>query len=117
MKKHLEAKAPNLQIKPAGMILNAMRMIKSPTEIALMHKAIDISIEGHRETIRAAKPGMHEYELEAIMEYNFKRLGGEDPGYPSIVGSGPNSCILHYETNRRQTLSGNMIVMDCGAEY
>jgi Xaa-Pro aminopeptidase len=117
MRKRLEGKAAKLQIRPAGSILNTMRVIKSPAEIALMRRAIDISIEAHRETIRHARPGMHEYELEAIMEYNFKRLGAEEPGYPSIVGSGPNSCILHYESNRRQTEPGNMIVMDCGAEY
>jgi Xaa-Pro aminopeptidase len=117
MKKRLEGKAAKLQIRPAGSILNMMRVIKSPAEIALMRRAIDISVEAHRETIRHARPGMHEYELEAIMEYNFKRLGAEEPGYPSIVGSGSNSCILHYESNRRQTEPGNMIVMDCGAEY
>jgi Xaa-Pro aminopeptidase len=117
MMKNLAAKFPQLQVKAAGLILNEMRLVKSPVELALLRKAIDISVEGHRATLRQAAPGMHEYELEAIMEYSFRRLGAEDPGYPSIVGSGPNSCILHYSTNRRQTQPGEVVLMDCGAEY
>jgi Xaa-Pro aminopeptidase len=117
MRRKLEAKAPQLRVANAGTILNPMRMVKSTAELAMMQRAIDITVEAHRETIRRAKPGMHEYELEAIMEYHFHRLGAEEPGYPSIVGSGPNSCVLHYETSRRKTQLGNTVVMDCGAEY
>jgi Xaa-Pro aminopeptidase len=117
MRKKLETKAPKLRVTSAGMIINPMRMVKSPAELAMMQRAIDITVEAHRETIRRAKAGMHEYELEAIMEYHFHRLGAEEPGYPSIVGSGPNSCVLHYETSRRKTEQGNTVVMDCGAEY
>ncbi|HVZ41628.1 MAG TPA: aminopeptidase P N-terminal domain-containing protein [Candidatus Kapabacteria bacterium] len=107
----------HLKVAEAAGILNPMRVIKSPVEIALMRRAIDISIEGHRATMRSARPGMHEYELAATMEYQFHRLGSEYPGYPSIVGSGPNSCILHYETNRRAAQDGDLVLMDCGAEY
>lgn len=113
----LRALSPDIVVKSASQILDAMRAIKSPAEIALMQRAVEISCEAHRETIRAGKPGMHEYELEAIMEYTFRRLGAEDPGYPSIVGSGPNTCILHYSDNRRQTQAGELVLMDCGAEY
>jgi Xaa-Pro aminopeptidase len=117
MREALATVAPKLRVRGASEILDAMRMIKSPEELRLMRRAIEISMEGHRATIRSAKPGMHEYELAATMEYQFHRLGSEYPGYPSIVGSGPNSCILHYETNRRRTEPGDMVVMDCGAEY
>jgi Xaa-Pro aminopeptidase len=113
----LENSAPKLRVRDAGEVLNKMRMIKSPAEIALMRKAINITVEAHKETIRSARPGMHEYELESIMEYNVHRLGSEEPAYPSIVGAGHNSCILHYETTRRQSTPGDVIVMDCGAEY
>lgn len=108
---------PDLNIQHAGEILHGLRMIKSPAEILMMQKAVDISAEAHRETMRTAKPGMHEYEFEAMMEFVFRRLGAEDPGYPSIVGSGPNTCILHYNTNRRQAQDGDLVLMDCGAEY
>ncbi|MGE3802352.1 MAG: aminopeptidase P N-terminal domain-containing protein [Candidatus Kapaibacterium sp.] len=113
----LESKEFDLEVEDAGEVLNGMRAIKSEREIATMQKAIDISAEGHREAMRMAKPGMFEYEFEASMEYTFRRLGAEDPGYPSIVGSGPNTCILHYNTNRRKSLDGELILMDCGAEY
>ncbi len=117
MLRTLKKRYPNLTVKKAGNILNDMRVVKSPAEIQLMKKAITITIEGHRETMRSARPGMHEYELAATMEYAFRRLGSESPGYPSIVGSGPNSCILHYEAGRRRTEPGDMVLMDCGAEY
>jgi Xaa-Pro aminopeptidase len=71
----------------------------------------------HREAMRSIEPGMHEYEVEALIEYVFKRNGAEYPGFPSIVGSGENSVILHYESNRRQMRAGDMVVMDIGAEY
>lgn len=111
------AKAPKLKLLHAGNILNGMRAVKSAAELALMQKAIDISVQAHRETMRSAAPGMHEYEFEGVMEYVFHRMGAEEPGYPSIVGSGPNTCILHYETNRRQSKAGELVLMDCGAEY
>ncbi len=112
----LRMRFPSVRPHPAGEILDPMRVIKSPAEIALMRRADSITVEAHRATMRAARPGMHEYELEAIMEYTFRRLGSEDPGYESIVGSGPYSCILHYSTNRRKTEPGDLVVMDCGAE-
>ena len=113
----LQEDYPNLAIKHAGKIVHGLRMIKSPAEIAIMQKAVDITVEAHREAMRASKPGTHEYEVEAVMEYVFRRLGAQDPGYPSIVGSGPNTCILHYSTNRRQSETGDLVLMDCGAEY
>jgi Xaa-Pro aminopeptidase len=110
-------KFPRVRIRSAGEIIHQMRLVKSPAEIALMKRAVEISIDGHLSAIRAGHPGIHEYELEAIMEYEFRSRGAEDPGYPSIVGSGPNTCILHYETSRRQSQPGELVVMDCGAEY
>ena len=82
-----------------------------------MRKAIDITSEAHRNVLKMARPGMYEYQLEAEIEKTFKELGAERNGFPSIVGSGPFSCILHYGENRRQTKAGDVIVMDIGAEY
>jgi Xaa-Pro aminopeptidase len=98
-------------------ILNPMREIKSPAEIALLRKAIDITCEAHREVMRSARPGMREYELEAILEYIFKKNGAAREGFPSIVGSGPNSCILHYRAGERVINDGEVVVIDIGAEY
>ena len=82
-----------------------------------MRKAIHITCAGIQEAMKAIEPGMGEYDVEAIVEYFFKSKGAEDAGYPSIVGGGENSCILHYETNRKKLAGGDMIVCDVGAEY
>ena len=65
----------------------------------------------------AIRPEMFEYEIEAVIEYTFRALGADRVGFPSIVGSGPNSTTLHYDTNRRQTRPGDLVVIDIGAEY
>ncbi len=97
--------------------LNRLRTIKTEEEMRLLRRAIDITEEAHREVMRAIVPGMHEYEAEALIEYVFKRNGAEYPGFPSIVGSGENAVILHYQTNRRQMEADDVVVMDVGAEY
>lgn len=98
-------------------IVHEQRLIKSLMEIELLRKAINITCDAHIEAMKAAQPGMYEYELEAIIEYIYRRNGAEYPGFPSIIGSGPNSTVLHYEANNRQTKDGEVIVMDIGAEY
>ncbi len=98
-------------------ILVQLRMIKTPEELALMQRAIDITAAAQIEAIRSIEPGMHEYEVEAVIEYVFKKNGSQYPGFPSIVASGENATILHYTTNRRQMQAGDMVVMDIGAEY
>jgi Xaa-Pro aminopeptidase len=98
-------------------VLDELRTIKTDEEMAALRKAIDITAEAHREVMRQVRPGWTEYQIEALVEYTFKRLGAEYPGFPSIVGSGENSVILHYETNRRTTEDGDVIVIDIGAEY
>jgi Xaa-Pro aminopeptidase len=94
-----------------------LRMVKQPEELVLMRKSIAISNKAHNEIIAHAKPGWHEYEMQALGEYIFTKNGAEYTGYPCIVGSGENSTILHYESNRRQTVKGDFIEMDIGAEY
>ncbi len=98
-------------------ILQVLRGIKQPEEIALMEKVVNMSVEGHNSVMRSMKPGMHEYDAQAIMEYEFKSRGSEYVGYPSINGSGANTCILHYETNQRTLQDGDLLLSDCAAEY
>jgi hypothetical protein len=76
-----------------------------------------MSAEGHNETMKATKPGMAEYQAQAVMEYYFKKNGSEFVGYPSINASGENACILHYETNQRLMKDGDLLLSDCAAEY
>lgn len=117
IKSFLHRDFPELWIKTSLPYLHELREIKDEDEIRLMTKAIEISMEGHKAVMQQAKAGMNEYEIEAIMEYTFKRLGAEDVGYPSIVGSEYNACILHYISNRKQTSNNDLILADCGAEF
>lgn len=94
-----------------------LRLIKDDDEIARMRRAIDITVEAERETMKAVRPGMWEYELEALIEYTFRRRGAERVGFPSIVGTGINSTTLHYDKGRRQSEAGDLVVIDIGAEY
>jgi len=98
-------------------IMSALRGIKQPEEIRLLEKATLMSCEGHNDVMRAIKPGMTEYQAQAIMEYNFKKNGSEYPGYPSINGSSENACVLHYVTNLRLMKDGDLLLSDCAAEY
>src|SRR5712691_687587 len=96
---------------------DSLRLVKDADEIARMRKAVDISVLGHIAAMQAARPGAWEYEIEAALEAAFRRNGADRVGYPSIVGSGPNSTTLHYDVNRRQTRDGDLVVMDAGAEW
>ncbi|HEX9611699.1 MAG TPA: aminopeptidase P family protein [Gemmatimonadales bacterium] len=98
-------------------IVDSMRAVKDADEIARLRRAVDISLAGHIAAMRAARPGMYEYELEAALEAAFRRNGADRVGYPSIVGSGPNSTVLHYDVNRRRTENGDLVVIDAGAEW
>ncbi len=97
--------------------IHELRLIKDSEEIKLMRKAADITSESLVEVMKAVEPGMFEYEVEAIIEYIFRKNGAQGPGFASIVGSGPNATILHYEDNNRQTEDGDLLLMDVGAEY
>ena len=98
-------------------ILHEMRLIKSSAEVKLMRKAAKISAEAHCNAMNIAKPGIHEYELQAEIEYHFARNGASGAAYSSIVGSGANACVLHYITNSKKTESDDLVLIDAGAEY
>ena len=116
VKSELQAAFPGLEIKNLYTPIAEMRSIKSSAELALLQKAIDATITAHIEAMKSCEAEMYEYELQAVIEYCFAKNGAEYQGFPSIVGSGPNSCILHYEANRRKMHNGEVVVMDIGAE-
>jgi Xaa-Pro aminopeptidase len=95
----------------------ALRQVKSATEVALLEKAIQFTIKAHQAAARTIAPRLMEYEVEAAVEFEFRRNGAERPGFPSIVGSGPFSTILHYDKNSRRMEAGDVVVVDIGAEY
>jgi Xaa-Pro aminopeptidase len=107
----------SLQAQSLEQIIARMREIKSPAEIDIMKHVIGASAKGHIEAMKATRPEMWEYQVAAIVKYVFEVNGCEYTGYPPIVGSGPNSTILHYNTNRRQMRSGDIICMDTAGEY
>ena len=96
---------------------NKLRQIKTPEEMALMRKSIDISALAHNEAMKAVKPEMSELELQGVQEFIHKKLGAEYVGYPSIVGAGNNGCVLHYIENNVTNVGNRMVLMDVGAEY
>jgi Xaa-Pro aminopeptidase len=107
---------PQAIIDP-GSLLHEMRLFKSAEEVALMRRSAEIAAEGHREAMRAARPGMKEYEVEALIEYVFRRSGASAPAYNSIVGAGANATILHYVDNNAELKDGDLLLIDAGAEY
>jgi Xaa-Pro aminopeptidase len=94
-----------------------LRGVKSPAEIELLRRTIAITSQAHREVMGAMAPGKNEFEMQALVEYTFRRYGSERPAFASIVGSGPNSTILHYNANDRFMEDGDVVVVDIGASY
>jgi len=108
--------APTTIVDPAT-IVHEMRLRKSEEDLRDLRRAVDISAEGHLAAMKHCKPGMYEYELEALVEYTFRKNGANGVGYPSIVGSGFNTTILHYNTNNDRIKDGDLVLIDAGAEY
>src|SRR5262249_15885555 len=97
--------------------LARLRVVKSPEEIEALRRAASITCDAHRAAMQMVRPGMSEFELEAILEYVFTRAGARYSAYPAIVGSGPNSCVLHYFRNGRRIGDGDVVLIDAGAEW
>lgn len=100
-----------------GEIVHEMRLIKEPQEIAAMRQAIAVAAEAHLAALRATQPGVPEHEIEALVDYIFRKRGAWGPAYPSIIASGPNATVLHYTTNDREMAAGDLLLIDAGAEH
>ncbi len=98
-----------------GHLLDELRLFKDAGELKLMQKAADVSVAAHEAAMRAARPGIAEYELQAELEYVFRRHAGL-PAYNSIVGAGANACVLHYNANSGAARDGELVLIDAGAE-
>ncbi|VAW68258.1 Xaa-Pro aminopeptidase, partial [hydrothermal vent metagenome] len=96
-------------------LLHDMRLFKSREELGLMKKAAKISVQAHKKAMRLCKPGLNEYHLDAEIMYEFQR-NGATWAYPSIVGGGANSCILHYTENNMVLNDGELVLIDAGCE-
>jgi len=98
-------------------LLHEMRLVKQPEEIKLMRRAAKVSAAAHCRAMRTCAPGMMEYEIQAEIEYEFRRGGCSFPAYSSIVAGGANGCILHYVDNNAELRDGDLLLIDAGAEY
>lgn len=115
-KRYDTCSGPVAIIDPQEIVRN-MRAIKDKHEIELIQKAAEISCMAHIEAMKQTKPGMYEYQVQAIIEYNFLKNGAMSPAYPTIVASGPNALCLHYDANDCLIEDGHLLLIDAGAEY
>ena len=108
---------PGADVQDARRVLGGLRQIKSPGEIELIRGAIKCTIDAHQAAGRAIRPGLAEYEIGALMKYTFERVGCTNTAFDPIIGAGPRSTILHYTSNTGRMESGDLVVLDVGAEY
>ncbi len=103
-------------IRDVSVVLGEMMLFKSEEESEVLREACELSARGHSEAMRFTRPGMYEYEVQAALEYFWRLEGSRRNGYPSIVASGDNACILHYDTNLDRVEDGALVLIDAAAE-
>lgn len=113
----LRKQHPGIITKNATPEVEQLRGTKSEGELRLIRQAAEITARAVRDAMLALQPGMNEFEVQALIEYDFRRNGAERPSFASIVGSGPNATTLHYNADDRFMQAGDLVVMDVGASY
>ena len=113
----LRERYSGFMVADATPILRDLRQVKTDYEQQALQESANISAEAHMAGMKAAKPGAWEYEVEAAIEYVYKKNGAFDWGYPSIVGSGPNATTLHYEKSTRQMNDGDLLLVDAAGFF
>ena len=113
----VRANMPGVSVKDAAPAIAAMRQVKSAGELALMQKAIDLSVDAHLAAMREMRPGLFEYQIAARMKEVHEWGGCEREAYAPIVGTGLNSTVLHYSSLEDQIMDGDVVVIDVGGEY
>jgi Xaa-Pro aminopeptidase len=108
-------RAPSRMVD-ARLSVHELRLVKADDEVAVQRRAAAITAEAHVAAMRAARPGVNEGEIEALIDYTFRRRGGTGPGYPTIVGGGVNATILHYVENSAPLRAGELLLIDAGCE-
>ncbi len=108
---------PSVVVRSADPLLDSLMVVKSPAEIALLRKAVEISAMGEVAAMKAVHPGVNEREIHALTDYTFRMAGASDASFRAIIGSGPNSTSYHYRANDRVMQAGEVVVMDMGALY
>jgi Xaa-Pro aminopeptidase len=106
-----------MTVADGNALLRDLRGRKSAAELALIRHAVAITTQAHTAAARVTAPGRNEFQLEAALEHTFRAAGAERPAFASIVGSGPNSTVLHYQRNDRRMNAGDLVVVDIGASW
>ena len=117
LSRFLREGAPSARFKDVATSIHEMRKTKSDAEADLIRRAVAVTADAQREVIRTIRPGVPEYRLEGAILGAFVAGGASRAGFPSIVGSGPNSTVLHYDRNERTIQDGDLVVVDIGGEY
>ena len=115
-KRYGSSSGPVSIVDPAEIVRN-MRAVKDAHELKLIRKAADISSEAHIVAMKFVRPGMYEYEIQAVIEYTFLKNGADGPAYPTIAAAGANATCLHYDVNNCVIKDGDLVLVDAGAEY
>ncbi|WP_242344599.1 aminopeptidase P N-terminal domain-containing protein [Anaeromyxobacter terrae] len=110
-------KRPPRAIVDPGRVLHEQRLVKAPDELRRLRKAAEITAEAHMAAMRDGQPGRREHQVQAEIEYAFRRRGGSGPGYGTIVAAGANSTILHYRAGPDVLKDGDVCLVDAGGEY
>ncbi len=106
-----------IQMVDAGTILDEMRLFKADEEITIMRRACEISSDAHVRLMEQIRPGMNEYQAEALIEHAFRDAGCAGPAYGTIAAGGANATVLHYTSNDRELDNGALFLVDAGGEY
>ena len=119
---HVRSQRGNGALPPGEFVdldhfINEMRLFKTAGEVKIMRKAGEISAKAHVRAMKASRPGVFEYQLQAEIEHEFAMSGSVGPAYSSIVGGGKNGCVLHYVENRDPLRDGDLVLIDAGCEY
>jgi Xaa-Pro aminopeptidase len=110
-----KGEGPRAVVDP-GEVLDELRLRKDPEEVARIRRATELTVSAFREAMAGVRPGMGEWEVESALEAGIRRRGGGGPAFPTIVGAGPNACILHYHANRGVLSPHHLVLLDGGAE-
>jgi Xaa-Pro aminopeptidase len=114
----IEPRKNNIDLVALDGLMKKLRGVKTPEEIQLLRKAVNISTVGQLEVMKSIKPGMSEMQIQGLHEFIHRSYSAADEGYGSIVGAGHNGCVLHYVDNEKASIEdGELILMDVGAEY
>jgi Xaa-Pro aminopeptidase len=113
----IRERSAGVEIRDVTGLVSGLRQVKTAYERKVLTRSVEISAEAHVAAMKTARPGRWEYEVEAALEQVYLANGAMNPGYPSIVASGPNATVLHYGKSSRQMKDGDLLLLDAAGSY